>query len=59
MYILEKYYTDEHDVDEELMAIVSQGGRWHEGNRAGIALRSLNDHPTTTSGFWGASRLKK
>ena len=50
------YYTDPHDVDEELRTISIWGGRWGAYSTAGIALRSLDNSPTV-SGDHVASRL--
>jgi len=40
------YYTDAHDVDEDLRTIASFAGRWIGGRGIGITLRSLVDAPT-------------
>ena len=45
-YVFRKYYTDLHDVDEELMSISAQGGRWGHADGAGIATRYMNRSPT-------------
>ena len=37
-----KYYTDLHDVDEDLKTITSQGGYWVHGVYTGIAHRDMN-----------------
>jgi len=37
-----KYYTDMHDVDEDVRTGVRQGGSWGWENMAGITERSLN-----------------
>ena len=58
MYILEKYYTDEHDVDENMVTILLQGGSWGYDISAGIVHRNLYD-ASTNSGGHVASRLKK
>ena len=50
------YYTDQHNVDEDLKTITSQGGRWGYEDMAGIARRTINDTPTTAFEF-AASRL--
>ena len=47
-------YTDAHDVDEDKTTISSQGGAWNYGPIIGIALRYMNDSPTT-SGYHVAS----
>ena len=43
-----KYYTDYHDVDEELRTGVRQGGEWNNGNTDGIARRDMFVDPTAT-----------
>lgn len=40
-----KYYTDVHDVDEDVRAITIQSGYWSHGTNAGATYRSLNDAP--------------
>ena len=42
------YYTDEHNVDEDIMSIGNCGGSWPYENLAGITERNLNDSPTST-----------
>ena len=37
------YYTDIHDVDEDLRTIARCGERWIAGSMTGAAYRSLND----------------
>jgi hypothetical protein len=44
------FYTDIHDVDEDLMSIPIHGGRWSAELQAGIARRSMNDSPTASAG---------
>ena len=43
-----KYYTDYHDVDEELRTIIPQGGSWWENDGVGVAFRRMIDPPTIT-----------
>ena len=50
------YYTDWHNVDEDLTTIPYQGGQWNYGNSDGIVYRDLLDVPTN-SGDDVASRL--
>ena len=45
---LEKYYTDQHNVDEDLRTISNYGDAWAMGNWAGVTRRTMNDSPTTT-----------
>ena len=40
-------YTDAHDVDENKMTIMSQGGRWDRATWAGATYRYVFDTPTT------------
>ena len=54
--ILGRYYTDYHEVDEDMTAIVRCGGGHYAANAAGIARRNLYDAPSYTLGFV-ASRL--
>ena len=42
------YYTDEHNVDEDLRTISNYGDAWAMGNWAGVTRRTMNDSPTTT-----------
>ena len=41
-----KYYTDWHDVDEDLTAIAIYGGTYDRGNTVGIMNRNLYDSST-------------
>ena len=51
------YYTDNHDVDEELRTIVAQGGQWNGSEVwGGMMCRDLFDHPASSSDIV-ASRL--
>jgi len=43
-----KYYTDSHNVDEDLTTITRLGGHWNHSGPAGIALRSLDNSPTVS-----------
>jgi len=54
--ILGRYYTDSHDVDEDLKTIIRHGGYWIDGSNAGITHRNLYSAPTSS---WDivASRL--
>ena len=36
-----RYYTDYHDVDEEIVTIVLHGAGWYDSTSAGVALRCL------------------
>ena len=46
--ILGRYYTDWHNVDEDLTTIPYQGGQWNYGNSGGIVYRDLLDVPTNS-----------
>ena len=50
------YYTDEHNVDEDMMTIIDQGGSWFYGIEAGVMERHLNDFLSLMTGEV-ASRL--
>ena len=41
-----KYYTDYHDVDEDMTSICIQCGDWHMGSMIGVTYRSMNDLTT-------------
>ena len=41
-----KYYTDNHDVDEDLKTIGVVGGSWSHVSGVGIADRNMIDPPT-------------
>lgn len=43
-----KYYTDYHEVDEDIDTILKQSGRWNHEIHAGAAHRDLLDTPTTS-----------
>ena len=43
-----KYYTDRHDVDEDMRTIMYQGGRWLNNTSAGITYQDT-DHTSTDS----------
>jgi len=48
------YYTDDHNVDEDMMTSSFHGGHWVHGITAGIALRYTIDNYTPS---FVASRL--
>ena len=50
------YYTDYHDVDEDVRTISGCGGQWVFTIRTGVASRDLYDSSTTSKGYV-ASRL--
>ena len=52
------YYTDGHNVDEDLRAIPIQGGRWHEEDQAGVTCRNLCDAPTSSWGHVASSTVE-
>ena len=45
---LKKYYTDTHDVDEDLKTTIKCGGYWPYENAEGITRRSLDEPPINT-----------
>ena len=49
------YYTDMHDVDEDVKTIMFQGGAWPDVVESGV-YRRQHDAPTAASS-WVASRL--
>ena len=51
------YYTDFHDVDEDLKTFPTQGGYWIAGNMAGIVDRPVSD--TVVASIHIASRKNK
>ena len=52
-----KYYTDEHNVNEDITAITSYGGLWDWASGAGIIMRFMTGTPSSASNV--ASRVKK
>lgn len=52
------YYTDCHDVDEEMRTITHHGGDYNHAADAGITERFM-DHAITYSGVWVASVKNK
>ena len=42
------YYSDDHNVDEDLTTIANQGGAWGYVTLAGVMQRAINDSPSTT-----------
>ena len=59
--ILGRYYTDYHDVDEEIVTIAHYGGDWVDngGTGAGIARRNLYRSSSYTSDFIASSNMQK
>ena len=51
------YYTDMHNVDEDVLTTVEQGGRWTNGTSAGVVSRSIEDDPVDLVAGKVASRL--
>ena len=43
-------YTDQHDVDEDMMTICTCYGAYNHGDDVGIMHRYVNDSPTLVSG---------
>ena len=50
------YYTDGHNVDEDIRTIIDQGGRYDHDTWAGITSRYIYDDPSYST-FSVASRL--
>ena len=44
-----KYYTDGHNVDEDLTTIAHYGGEWIASSGAGVTERDMWDSPSTVS----------
>lgn len=44
-----KYYTDFHNVDEDLTIVSDQGGHWYESSVAGITRRDMVKPPTNAA----------
>ena len=42
------YYTDQHNVDEDMMTISNHGGGWHGESSAGVARRDVKYQLSTT-----------
>ena len=42
------YYTDTHDVDEDMRAMTIHGDHWEYGSMAGITMRYMGYTPTYT-----------
>ena len=53
-----KYYTDEHDVDEDLRTIASCNGNWPNENLAGVTFRHMNDIHINTYNFVASVQKK-
>ena len=52
-------YTDDHDVDEDLMTMSAQSGYWCDHISAGIARRSVIDYPSGLSDTVASSYIQK
>lgn len=55
--IIKKYYTDEHNVNEDITTITSYGGLWDWASGAGIIMRFMTGTPSSASNV--ASRKNK
>ena len=53
-----KYYTDRHDVDEDMTAIVNYGGGRTHGTNGGVTCRSA-DNPPDLLDFVASSDISK
>ena len=56
--ILGRYYTDYHNVDEDMVTITSYGGNWDWASDTGITLRYVQDTPSHTSDVVASSDMK-
>ena len=54
-----KYYTDWHDVDEDVPTIVRLGGDRTRRTEVGITQRDMNDIRTNTYGAVASSDIRK
>ena len=52
------YYTDEHDVDENMVTIMNQSGMWLNGSMVGITIRTMNDTPTSSPDYVASLKNK-
>ena len=52
------YYTDEHDVDENMVTIMNQSGMWLNGSMVGITIRTMNDTSTSSPDYVASSDIK-
>ena len=43
----EKYYTDNHDVDEDMPTIPYCGGRWTYESRDGVVCRAMDNNSSS------------
>ena len=53
-----KYYTDEHNVDEDLRTIAKQGARYEDPDYAGIFKRNLNRDEFYSASSVASSNMK-
>ena len=53
-----KYYTDYHEVDEDIDTILKQSGRWNDGIWAGLMFRDQIDSPANTLDYVASSNMK-
>ena len=56
--ILGRYYTDYHDVDEEIVTIVPQGGQWDYENSVGVMCRDICDSLSHVTYHVASSNMK-
>ena len=53
------YYTDGHDVDEELMTITAYGGAWGDTlSGVGITIRTMDNAPTEAWDIVASSNIQ-
>ena len=53
-----KYYTDEHNVDEDLRTIAKQGARYEDPDYAGVFKRNLNRNEFYLASSVASSNMK-
>jgi hypothetical protein len=53
----EKYYTDQHHVDEDLTTVIDLGGAWPDSIQTGVAFRTI-DNTSSVARPYIASRQK-
>ena len=52
------YYTDWHDVDEDMRAIIAHDGVWNQGTMIGIMCRNLHNTPADSGYNVASSNMK-
>jgi len=52
------YYTDWHNVDEDMVTLVYHGGRWQSATNVGVTYRDTDETPTHVSDTIASSNMK-